>query len=101
MRRIKDQNTLVDLHILENEASNEYKCIIKYEWGVGYQLVPPHIHRRNTAERAICTLKAHFLSTLAGIAPNLPKNLWDLIPPQTELTLNLLSQSTLNPNISA
>ena len=83
MQRLKDRNMLVDLQILDNEAIIEYKRIIKSEWGVGYQLVPPHIHRRNEAERAIRTFKAHFLSTLAGIAPNFPKNLWDLILPQT------------------
>ena len=92
---------LVDLQILDNEASTEYKCITKSDWGVGYQLVTPHIHHRNAAERTIHTFKAHFISTLAGIAPTLPKNLWDLLLPQIELTFNLLRQSTLKPNISA
>ena len=45
-------------------------------------------------------LKAHFLSILAGIANTFPNKLWGLIIPQTELTLNLLIQSTLNPKIS-
>ena len=62
-------------------------------------MVPPHIHIRNADEGAIRTFKAHFLSILAGIAKNPPKNLWDLLIPQTELTLNLLRQSTLNPKI--
>ena len=92
---------LVDLQILDNEASAEYKRIIMSDWGVEYQLVTPHIHHRNASERAIRTFKAHFLSILAGIAKNPPKNLWDLLIPQTELTLNLLRQSTLNPKISA
>ena len=92
---------LVDLQILDNEAITEYKRIIKSDLGVGYQLEPPHIHRRNAAERAICTFKAHFLSILSGIAKTSPKNLWDLLIPQIELTLNLPRQSTLNPKISA
>ena len=75
---------LLDLQILDNEASTEYKRIIKYELGVGYQLVPPHIHRRNTAERAIRTFKECFLSTLARTAPTFPKNLWGLLLPQTQ-----------------
>ena len=99
MQRLKDRNMLVDLQILDNESSNEYKRIIKSEWGVVYQLVPTHTHIINVAEFAIRTLKAHFLSTLAGIVPTFPKNLWDLLLPQTELTLNLLSQATLNPKI--
>ena len=30
MQKLKDRNILVELHILENEASTEYKRIIKY-----------------------------------------------------------------------
>ena len=44
MQCIKDHNMLADLKILDNEASAEYNRIIKSEWGVEYQLVPPHIH---------------------------------------------------------
>ena len=44
MKRIKDWNMLLDLQMLDNEAIAEYKCIIKPEWLLGYQLVPPHIH---------------------------------------------------------
>ena len=95
MKCIKDRNILVYLQILDNEAITEYKRIIKAEWGVGYQLVTPHIHHRNAAERAIHTFKAHFLSILAGTVNTFPKNLWDLLITQTELTLNLLRQSTL------
>ena len=66
-----------------------------------FQLVPPDIHRQNAAERAIRTFKAHFLTILAGVAPDFPRHLWDLLLPQTEMTLNLLRQATANPAISA
>ena len=62
--------------------------------------MPPNTHWRNAAEHAICTFKAHFLSILAGFAPSFPRNLWDLLLPQTELTLTLLRQATLNPTRS-
>ena len=62
MQRLKTRGMLVDLQIMDNEASAEYKRIITLEWGVKYQLVPAHIHRRNAAERAIRTFKAHFLA---------------------------------------
>ena len=101
MQLLKDLNMLVYLQKLDNEASTEYKRIIKSKWGLGYQFVPLRSHRINAAERAIRTFKAHFLSTLAVIAPIFPNKLWDLILPQTDLTLNLLSKSTLNPKISA
>ena len=101
IQQLKDRSILVDLQILDNKARNEYKRIIKYECGAEYQSVPPNIHRRNTAECTIRTFKTHFLSTLSGIAPNPPNNLWDLLLPQTELSLNILRKSNLNPNISA
>ena len=41
---------------------------MKY-WGATYQLVPPNVHRKNIAEKAIRTFKAHFLAFLAGVDP--------------------------------
>ena len=73
---------------------------MKY-WGASYQLVPPNVHRRNKAERAIRTFKAHFLEILAGVDPDFPKFMWDNLLVQTELTINLLRQATLNPRMSA
>ena len=74
IQHLKNRNIMVDLQILDNEYITEYKCIIKADWGVGYQSVPPHIHHKNAAERAIYIFKAHFLSILSGIAKTLPKN---------------------------
>ena len=99
MQRLKDRNMLADLQILDNNTSAEYKCIVKAEWGVEHQFVPPHIHYINAAEHAIRIFKPYFMSVLAGISNNSPKNLWDLLIPQTEWTINLLRQSTLNPKI--
>ena len=59
------------------------------------------MHGRNAAEQAIRTFKAHFLAILDGVAPYFPRHLWDLLLPQTEMTLNLLRQATANPAISA
>ena len=61
----------------------------------------PDVHRRNIAKRAIRTFKAHFLSILAGIPSSLPNYLWDKLLLQTELSLNLLRQSTIAPLLSA
>ena len=97
MQRLTDNKLLVDIQILDKEASAEYKRSIKTKWNANYQLVPPNTHRSNAAEHAIPTFKAHFLSILAGVAPDFPRNLWDLLLPQTELTLNMLRQATLDP----
>ena len=51
------------LHILDHEISQEYKDAIGTN-GMKYQLVPPHDHRRNIAEKAIQVFKDHFISVL-------------------------------------
>ncbi len=101
MTRLVTKGLTVDLQILDNEASAEYKNTIVTKWKATFQLVPPDMHRRNRAERAIRTFKDHFLSILAGVDPAYPPYLWDLLLPQAELTFNLLRQATLNPKISA
>ena len=70
--RFRKNGMLVDLQILDNEASAEYKCTITEEWVDDYQLVLPDIHRHKV-ERSIRTFEAHFLSILEGIARNFPK----------------------------
>ena len=68
---------------------------------VDFQLAPPHIHRRNAAERAIRTFKDHFLAGLASLDPTFPMYLWDRLISQANTSLNLLRQSRLNPKLSA
>ena len=77
------------LHTLDNEASTILKEFLTAE-NVEYQLVPPHIHQRNSAERAIQTFKNHFIAGLASTDPNFPLSNWCRLLPQAELTLNLL-----------
>ena len=69
--------------------------------GIDYQLVPPGVHRRNAAERAIRTFKNHFIAGLCSTDKNFPLHLWDQLVPQAELTLNMLRGSRLNPKVSA
>jgi hypothetical protein len=101
MARLKARNIEVKQQVLDNEASAAYKFAITDTHKCALQLVPPNMHRRNKAERAIRTFKAHFLSILAGVDPAFPPNRWDLLLPQAELTVNLLRQSTLYPTMSA
>ena len=100
MQRLTDNKLIVNIQILDNVASTEYKRSIKTNWNANHQLVPPHAHRSNAAERAIHTFKAHFRSILAGVARYFPRNMWDLLLPQAELTLNLLRQGTLDTSRS-
>jgi hypothetical protein len=62
--------------------------------------MPPHVHRCNAAERAIRTLKNHFIAILCGTDPQFPLHLWDRPPPQTLMTFNLLRASRINPQLS-
>ena len=52
-------------HIMDNEASAEFKKVIKKQSKL--QMVPPDSHRRNIAERAIQTFKNHFVAILLGV----------------------------------
>ena len=61
----------------------------------------PHIHQRNTAERAIRTFKNHFIAGLYSTDPNFPTHLWDKLLLQAEITLNLLRQSRVHPHLSS
>jgi hypothetical protein len=60
-----------EIHILDNECSAELKKAFK-KYNVDFQLVPPHIHRANAAERAIQTWKNHFCAGLATCNPKFP-----------------------------
>jgi hypothetical protein len=64
-------------------------------------LVEPNNHRVNTAECAIQTFKAHFISALATTDSNFPLQLWDQLTPQVETTLNMLCPSWIDLNMSA
>ena len=88
------------LHWLDNEASKALKNFITQEQ-TQYQLTPAHIHRRNAAERAICTFKNHFISGLCSVDKTFPLHLWCRLLDQAELTLNMLHTSRINPNLSA
>ena len=86
--------------VLDNETSNLLTTTMK-DNDTTYQLVPPHIHRANLAERAIQTFKDHLKAGLASLDPDFPLCEWDRILDQCILTLNLLRSARLNPKLSA
>ena len=67
MTRPQERGHAVDLQVLDNEASAEYHHTITQTRKEKFQLLPPDVHLRNAAERAIRTFKAHFLAILAGV----------------------------------
>ena len=52
-------------HVLDNECSEDFKQAIENN-GMTYQLVPPHDHQRNIAEKAIQTFKDHCVVVFYG-----------------------------------
>jgi hypothetical protein len=88
------------LQRLDNECSEALKSFLRDET-IDFQLVPPYIHRRNAAERAIRTFQNHFIAGLCSVDKNFPLHLWDKLLPQAELTLNLMRGSRINPRLSA
>ena len=65
--------------IRDNETSIELKTAMEKR-KVAFQLVPPHNHRANAAERAIQTFKNHFKAGLFLIPIFLPVNGTDYSP---------------------
>jgi hypothetical protein len=90
----------LDWHILDNEAPEELKQAIRKN-KCRVELTPADQHRRNAASRVIQTFKGHFISVFSGVDNSFLINQWDELLPQTILTLNLLRQSNVAPNISA
>jgi hypothetical protein len=88
------------LHRLDNKCSAALKTFLRAE-DINFQLVPPNVHRRNAAERAIRTFKNHFIAGLFSVDKSFPLHLWDKLLPQAELTLNLLRGLRINPKLSA
>ena len=84
---------------MDNEALSDLKCALTKN-NIKYQLIPPHNHRRNAAERPIRILKNYFLAILAGADSNYSISEWDRFVPQAELTVNLRN-ARVNANLSS
>jgi hypothetical protein len=88
------------MNVMDNQATKYIKKFLtKKECDL--QLVEPHNHRVNAAERAIQTFKDAFIAALATTDREFPLQLWDRLAPQVQDTLNLLRASRINPNILA
>ena len=98
--RLKQTGQTPTIYIMDNEASSYLKQTMESN-KIKYQLVPPHNHRANLAERAIQSFKHHFKSGLCTVDPNFPVSQWDQLLEQAEITLNLLRNSNNNPKLSA
>lgn len=85
---------------MDNETSIEFANHLRTH-NIDIDLAPPHMHRRNKAERAIRTWKNHFIATIAGVDPNFPMCAWNELIPQAEMTINMVRISPSHPRMSA
>jgi hypothetical protein len=97
---LTDRGLKPRLQKLDNECPAGLKRFMTQN-EVDFQLVPPHIHRRNSAERAISSWKDHFIAGLSSTDKQFPMHLWCRLITQCTLTLNLLCQSRINPRLSS
>ncbi len=88
------------LNIMDNQATKYIRKFLTEE-ECRLQLVEPHIHRVNAAERAIQTFKDAFIAALATTDRDFPLQLWDQLTPQVITCLNLLRASRTDPTKSA
>ena len=88
------------MNVMDNQATKHIKKFLTKK-GCDLQIVEPHNHRVNAAERAIQTFKDAFIAALATTDRDFPLQLWDKLAPQVQDTLNLLRASRINPEISA
>ncbi len=84
------------LNVMDNQATKHIKQFLT-ENKCRLQLVEPHNHRVNAAERAIQTFKDAFITALAMTDSDFPLQLWDKITPQMQDTLNMMRASRVDP----
>ena len=88
------------MHYLENECPTVLQKFMTAK-DERFQLVPPHLHRQNSTERAIQTFKNNFIAGLASVNKNFPVHFSCRLLPHCLLTLNLLRPLRINPKLSA
>ena len=88
------------LNIIDNVASKAVQAYLESE-KVNIQLVEPHNHKVNAAERAIQTFNNHLIAGLSTCNARFPSLLWNKIVPQEQDSLNMLCTSRVHLKLSA
>jgi len=101
LQQLKRVGIVQQKHVLVNKVSKNMKNHIRDIHKFDMELMPPGCYQPNAAEVAIHNFKAHFLSVLVGVSYDFPPSLWDQLLPQTEITINLIRQSNVTPNVLA
>ena len=94
------QNMCPQLHILDNECAKETKRFIQKQQ-TKIQFFDPDQHCVNAAECVIQSFKNHFIAGLCTVDKSFPFQIWSNLLLQSEITINLLCTSRINPKLSA
>jgi hypothetical protein len=86
--------------VMDNQATKAIKEYLVTQQ-CKLQLVEPHNHRVNVAERVIQTFKNRFIGALGTTDNEFPVQLWDKLAPQVQDSINLLQPSRIDPTKSA
>ena len=92
---LKSRGSNPSFYIMDNGCYSDLKEYMK-KYTIDFQLTPPHMQRRNEAERAIITSRNHLISGLAMTYPDPPIIQCDQLLPQCLITLNLLHNSRVD-----
>ena len=85
---------------LDNEISTELIETLENNQ-LKYQITSPGDHRLDPAEHVIQTLKNNYIAGLSGVYLAFPETQWDFYLEQSVITINLLRESRINPELSA
>ena len=97
---LKKRGFTPQFNVIDNIVSTKVKEFLAEE-NIEVQIVEPHNHRVNAAERAIQTFKDHFIAGLCTVDKQFPIQLWDQLLEQAQDSLNMLRTSRTNPKLSA
>ena len=89
VEHLTNRGYITRVHWLDNEVSDSLNNYNRQK-DIEFQLVTPHIHRVNAAERAIRTRKDHFIARLAITDTCFPMHMWCQLIPQATMTLNMM-----------
>jgi hypothetical protein len=88
------------VNMMDHQATKAIKAYLTPQQ-VTLQLVEPHNHRVNAAERAIQTFKNQFIGAIGTTDSKFSIQLWDKLAPQVQDCINLLRRLPISPDKSA
>ena len=74
---------------MDNEVSKDLRQYFE-DLAIQFQLLKPHMHLRNAAERDVKTFKKNFIAALCTVEPRFTLYVYDRLLPQDTMALSML-----------